>query len=224
METIIERFGESRIHLIEIDGQKLINAADCAKALDYKNYRSAIYQFIETNKELLETCVCKIRTQSRGDRQSREQWFFNEKGLIAFLIKTNQPKAFKFQKWALDILATEVKKVVNSEYSTLRKKTKKIRVEFTDVLKDRGYEKRHEYIQTTYLMKTTLGIDKNRPKNDLSVWELCKVAMSEILSTARPSGSEAEGYKECIPIIYDSTKDISYIPEKHDNIESLSKG
>lgn len=224
MAELIEKFGESTIHIIEVDGEKLIKASDCAKALDYKNYRVAVNSFLESNYDLLNGCVRKIRTQSRHDRQMREQWYFNEKGLIAFLIKTNQPKAIEFQKWAINILAREVKKAVEEKeirYGMIRAKSKKVRVEFTEILRDHGYKKPHEYIQTTYFMKTKLGIDKHRPKNELSPWELCKVTMAEILSITRLADSEADGYHDCKPLIGEASDQVSMIPEKS-NIDKLT--
>jgi prophage antirepressor-like protein len=216
METMIERFGESKIHIIDADGEKWINAADCAKALDYKNYREAVSQFILSNQSLLDTCVRKMRTQVSG--QGRESWHFNERGLIAFLVKTNQPKAIPFQKWAIDVLAKEIKKKVEG-YTELRAKSKKIRVEFTDTLKAHGYQLPKEYIQTTYFMKTRLGIDKHRPKNDLSVWELCKVSMAETLSMANLALTEADGYHECKPVIEKSSDVVASI----EPLRSISK-
>lgn len=212
MKEFIERFGESRISIIDIDGKKWIRASDCAKVLDYKNYRSTVSNFVETNKGLLEGGVQKLYTPSKSGDQ--ETWYFNEMGLIAFLIKTNQPKAIQFQKWAVGVLSREVKKEISNKETDLRKKSKKVRVEFTDTLKSHGYKSPHEYIQTTYTMKTKLGIDKHRPKNDLSPWELCKVAMSEMLSTVRIEDSNANGYYECKPIIQISTENIASIPEK----------
>lgn len=213
MKELAERFGESRITFLEIDGEKWIKAADCAKALDYKNYKTTVSQFIETNKELLGSTVQNICTVA-CDGKKRDQWFFNENGLIAFLIKTNKPKAVPFQRWAIDVLSKELEKTIKNKETDLRKKSKKIRIEFTDTLKAHGYRKPGEYIQTTYLMKTKLGIDKNRPKNDLTAWELCRVAMSEMLSTVRLESSNADGYYECKPIIQASTENIAGIPEK----------
>ena len=108
MKELVERFGESRISIIDIDGEKWIRASDCAKVLDYKNYRSTVSNFVETNKELLEGGVQKLYTPSKSGDQ--ETWYFNDRGLIAFLIKTNQPKAIQFQKWAVGVLSREVKK------------------------------------------------------------------------------------------------------------------
>lgn len=203
---MLERFGESRITILEINGKRWIKASDCAKALDYKNYRTTVSAFIESNKELLGEGVHKICTPSK--RGNQETWYFDEKGLIAFLIKTNQPKAISFQKWAVCVLAEKVKEKVKEKQTTLRIKSKKIRVDFTDTLKEHGYKQPYEYIQTTYMMKTRLGIDKNRPKNNLSTWELCRVALAEVLSTARLEDSNANGYQECKPLIESSTVEI----------------
>jgi prophage antirepressor-like protein len=203
---MLERFGESSINILDLNGKRWIKAADCAKALDYKNYRHTVSAFIESNKELLGEGVSKIDTPSKGGNQ--ETWYFDEKGLIAFLIKTNQPKAIPFQKWAVSVLAEKVKEKTKEKQITLRSKSKKVRVEFTDTLKAHGYKQPHEYIQTTYMMKTRLGIDKNRPKNDLSPWELCRVVLAEVLSTARLEVSSASGYNQCKPLIESSTSEI----------------
>ena len=156
MKELVERFGESRISIIDIDGEKWIRASDCAKVLDYKNYRSTVSNFVETNKELLEGGVQKLYTPSKSGDQ--ETWYFNDRGLIAFLIKTNQPKAIQFQKWAVNILSKEAKKEVFNKETDLRKKSKKVRVEFTDTLKAHGYKSPHEYIQTTYTIVFLMGL------------------------------------------------------------------
>jgi ribosomal protein S8 len=117
----------------------------------------------------------------------------------------------------MEVLANAAKKESlnrDENYKTARLKSKKVRVEFTDTLKEHGYTKRKEYIETTYMMKTRLGINKYTPKNDLDIWELIKIQTSELVATARLGESDAHGFKEVLPIVGKSVDTVSKIDFK----------
>lgn len=200
MNEIDVVFSESDLKILEIDGERWIKATDVARALDYKNPTVAAGEFIKANSEILYKGVSRFRTPSRGGDQ--DTWFFNSRGLMAFLVKSNRPKAVPFQKWAIGVLDDAIKKKMDlpKQYNSVRLKSKKIRREFTDTLKDHGYKEGREYKETTYAMKTILGIEKHRPKNELDIWELCKISMAEMLSITRLDDSTANGFSEVLPI------------------------
>lgn len=214
MDELSVVFSESELKIIEVDGQRWISAIDVARALDYKNPSVAVSEFISNNAEILESCLRKFRRQY--DSGSKENWFFNSRGLMAFLVKSNRQKAIPFQKWAIEVLDNEIKKKFaerDENYKTARLKSKRVRVQFTDTLKAHGYEAPKDYIMTTYMMKTRLGIEKHRPKNDLDIWELCQISMVETLSTYRLSESSANSVSESVPIIANATSDVAKIPK-----------
>lgn len=89
-----------------------------------------------------------------------------------------------------------------SAYKFTRAKSKVARNRFTEELKERGYNKPHEYIQTTKQMKNTLQI-KNK-KDEMSTEELIKVtaaeALTELLFTSE------FGYSEVNPVCVEASE------------------
>jgi len=196
MKNIDVFFGESDIRIIDDGGRRWIAASDVARALEYKNPAVAVSDFINGNGELLEGHVEKF---SMG--QGKHNWFFDEHALIAYLVKTNQPKAVPFQKWAIDVLSKKIKETNSDQYTTIRFKSKKIRNDFTGVLKDHGISKPVEYIKLTYQTKRGLGIDPNKKKNDCDLWELCKISMAEMLSLYEIESKHPQGYDQISPLV-----------------------
>lgn len=85
---------------------------------------------------------------------------------------------------------------LEKHYQTERKKSIEIRNSFTDELKDRGYTKQHEYIQTTCQMKKPLGIVHQ--KSEMTAKELKAIRASE--SMASLLLDDEYGYEEVNPI------------------------
>lgn len=81
-------------------------------------------------------------------------------------------------------------------YRTERQKSVEIRNTFTDELKDRGYSKQYEYIQTTNQMKKPLGI--NHKKDEMTEKELKAIRASEALSSLLLD--DEYGYHEVNPV------------------------
>jgi len=209
----LERFyGESSVRFADYNGERLVCANDCASILEYRNPRQTIAQFVEANNELLTGMrgVYKLYTPTKSGTQ--EQWYFSEKGLIAFLIKSNKEKAIPFQKWAIEQLHAAIKNSRPVVDKTLRVKSKKVRCEFTDTLQNHGVTKPYEFIQLTYQTKIGLGIEKNKKKNDCNLMELCQIAMTELLSTYEIEARELNGYHEIKPTVLDSSGIVKQIP------------
>jgi len=211
MNDLEQLFGESRIRFVEKDGERWICANDCASVLEYANPKDAIVKFVNGNTELLEGKVSKFHTLlSTGRNQS--QWYFNEQGLIMFLIKTGMPKAIPFQKWAVNVLHDAIKKLDIPVDKTLRLKSKKTRCDFTDTLKEHGISKPYEYIQLTYSTKKTLGIDVNKKKNNCNPLELCQIMMTETLSMYEIEANNLNGYYNIKPAVMQSGDIVKQIP------------
>lgn len=202
-------FKDVNVRVVEVDGTKMVNASDVARAIGYKNPRKASSEFILSNGELLGKGVRQIRTPTAGGEQ--ESWFFTLEGVTAFLIKTSQPSALEFQKWAVATLAKAITDRATGEYKTIRAKSKKIRNGFTDTLQDHGIRKPVEFIEITYATKRSLGIEHTKPKDELDLWELCQVSIAETLSTYSLAKSDANGLVEVAPIVKKASKTVAQI-------------
>ena len=97
------------------------------------------------------------------------------------------------------------------EHLEIRNKSKVVRNDFTDTLKEHGYTKAYEYIQTTKQMKDTLGITAK--KSEMNDRELSLITASELL--ARGSITDEYGYHEVNPLCVDASEYIgNFIEER----------
>ena len=97
------------------------------------------------------------------------------------------------------------------EHIEIRNKSKVVRNDFTDTLKEHGYTKAYEYIQTTKQMKDTLGITAK--KSEMNDRELSLITASELL--ARGSITDEYGYHEVNPLCVDASEYIgNFIEER----------
>lgn len=173
------------------DGEQWIAAIDVAKALGYDNPSRATADMIKNNKELFKGYEKIVCLASFGGRQKTR--VLNLKGVIAFCIKSNMPKAIQFQRWAAGIL----EKHISSIPPDIRLIAKQKRIKFTDTLRDHGCDKPYHYINITRDMKDGLGIDKNKPKNSCDLIEVMKIAASEDIARINLLQKDADGYIEC---------------------------
>lgn len=97
------------------------------------------------------------------------------------------------------------------EHLEIRNKSKIVRNDFTDTLKEHGYTKAHEYIQTTKQMKDTLGITVK--KSEMNDRELSLITASELL--AKGSITDEYGYHEVNPVCLDASEAVAnFIAER----------
>jgi phage anti-repressor protein len=97
------------------------------------------------------------------------------------------------------------------EHIEIRNKSKVVRNDFTDTLKEHGYTKAHEYIQTTKQMKDTLGITVK--KSEMNDRELSLITASELL--AKGSITDEYGYHEVNPVCLDASEAVAnFIAER----------
>lgn len=91
------------------------------------------------------------------------------------------------------------------EHTELRNKSKQVRNNFTDTLKEHGYTKAHEYIQTTKQMKNALGITAK--KAEMTNRELNLVLASENVATC--AITDEQGYNEVNPVCIDASEAVA---------------
>lgn len=99
---------------------------------------------------------------------------------------------------------------LEKHYQTERKKSIEVRNNFTDELKDRGYEKQFEYIQTTTQMKKPLGI--KHKKAEMTAKELKAIRASEAMASLLLENEY--GYKEVNPICVEASNIVSSAMQK----------
>lgn len=92
-----------------------------------------------------------------------------------------------------------------TERTELRNKSKHVRNNFTDTLKEHGYTKAHEYIQTTKQMKNALGITAK--KAEMTNRELNLVLASENVATC--AITDEQGYNEVNPVCIDASEAVA---------------
>lgn len=85
---------------------------------------------------------------------------------------------------------------LEKKQKAIREESKKTRNQFTEMLKDHGYSKPGQYIQTTIQMKNTLGITAK--KDNMTELELKKVRAAEALADLLID--EESGYHEVNPV------------------------
>jgi prophage antirepressor-like protein len=196
------------IRRVEKDGQQWISALDVAKALEYSNPTVAVKNTVFRNKERFEGYSIWLPLQTKGGVQNTTM--LNLKGVIAFCMLSKQKQAVPFQKWADSVLEKEILNIPDD----IRLKAKRKRLEFTDTLKEHGYTKPHEYIQTTVQMKENLGIDKTKKKPECDLIEVMKIATAEMLAKTNLMISEKNGYHEVNPVCIESAKIIDSATKK----------
>ena len=92
-----------------------------------------------------------------------------------------------------------------TEHTELRNKSKQVRNNFTNTLKEHGYTKAHEYIQTTKQMKNVLGITAK--KAEMTNRELNLVLASENVATCVIT--DEQGYNEVNPVCIDASEAVA---------------
>ena len=139
------------------------------------------------------------------------------KSPLSYLNKQNKPQPYFLLNYedtitlltgySIELRSAVVKRWIYLEkhYNTERKKSIEVRNSFTDELKNRGYEKPYEYINTTQQMKKALGIEHK--KDEMSAKELKAVYAAEAMSNLLLD--EEYGYNEVNPICVSASETVN---------------
>lgn len=100
---------------------------------------------------------------------------------------------------------------LRKRFAKIRQKSIAQRNTFTDTLKEHGYTKQHEYIQTTKQMKKELGITV--PKTKMSERQLKFITASEYVADAMLD--DEMGYSEVNPVCIEASKGVANMLVKH---------
>lgn len=198
-------FDNFEIRKINKNGEIWISALDVAKALEYINPAQAVNTILKRNVERFEGSILVDKLSTNlSYHKSESMTFLNLEGVISFCLISNQKQAIPFQKWAVKILKKEILNIPDN----IRLEAKKKRIEFTDTLKERGYTKPYEYIQTTKQMKKELNIEKK--KEDCDLIEVMKIACAEMLAKTKiMKDEELQGYNKVNPVCIEASKNIN---------------
>lgn len=118
-------------------------------------------------------------------------------------------KGMMYRRYLLEIERL-YKEKQSAEYKEARQKSIEVRNTFTDELKNRGYSKRYEYINTTKAMKKPLGIAHK--KDDMSVKELKAVRASEAMASLLLD--DEYGYQEVNPVCVEASETVQKALER----------
>ena len=211
------------IRIIEWNGERVVSTKDIAElhGLDVsiinRKYRRNKRYFMEgidyfevRRDQLTSANNGTSHTNGRSQEAIAEMLFRNpaeyillitESGYLNFVKTINDDISWEIFKSLKEIYF----KARRGEFKELRGKTKEVRNAFTKMLQDRGYEKKHHFIQTTMQMKKELGITAK--KADMTDRDLRRVMVAEIMSDLRLEDSTAEGYYEVNPVCVEASKD-----------------
>ena len=85
-------------------GNLYMTGEQIGRCLGYENPRVSINNIYSRYKDYLKDYTCDIKLISQGDTQRRTVRFFNEQGIYLVAMKSDQPKAWDFQKAVAGIL------------------------------------------------------------------------------------------------------------------------
>lgn len=187
-----ENFGN--IRTIEIDGEVWFVGRDVAVALGYEKPENAL------SAHVYEEDKTTTLIQGNGSNYKSKTTIINESGMYSLIFGSKLEAAKDFKRWVTSEVLPAIRKTgkydLTSDYEVARKESKKVRNRFTETLKEHGYTKQYEYINTTKAMKKELGITAK--KDDMTLQELASVSASEWLSMAMLT--DERGYHEVNPV------------------------
>ena len=173
------------------------------------------YGFIENEDYILVTQK-KVTNNPKNPESAFNEYFISLDMAKEICMIQRSEIGKKFRQYFIEC-EKELRQKIEEENRFLktRKESKKIRNQFTDVLKNHGYTKQYEYIQTTKQMKKTLGIEHK--KDGMTEDELDLVMCAEKLS--RLSLKNEQGYHEVNPVCVDVSKSVTEMIENHGKLK-----
>lgn len=182
-------------------GKETVNARDLHEFLESKQdfstwikNRIEKYEFMEKSDYV---AIPQKYGTANGGYSIRNEYFLTVEMAKELSMVENNEKGKQARRYFI-----QVEKAYR-EHTKIRGKSKKIRSNFTDCLKEHGYTKPHEYIQTTKQMKQALGI--THKKDEMTTKELKKILVAETLSELQIEDIDAQGYYEVNPVCVETS-------------------
>lgn len=156
----------------------------------------------------------KLNTPTFGDIKDYEQTYVDSRGRTQiFYLLPEKESIILASGYDIQMREQIIEEwlYLKKRYLQIRAKSKVVRNNFTNTLKEHGYKSPYEYIQTTKQMKDALGITAK--KSDMTDKELSLVTASEYLADC--AIDDEYGYHEVNPVCVDASFNIAnYIAEK----------
>ena len=186
-----------------------VSARELYEKLDVKSHfsdwfkRMCEYGFAE-KEDYITLTQKKVTAQGNASEYTDFAVSIDMAKQICMLQRSEQGK--RYRQYFIDI-EKRYKEQQTLEYKKARQKSIETRNSFTDTLKTHGYDKQHEYIQTSMQMKKPLGITAR--KKDMTKTEIQKITDAEYLAEAMLS--DEYGYHEVNPVCVEASAEIDRI-------------
>lgn len=102
-QLTLTQFLGTDLNLILHNDDAWLTMDDIGQALDYEHPRDSINNLYNRNQELLDDYSTTINLMAVDGKQ-RDMRVFNEEGVMLIAMRSNQPRAIDFQRWAVRIL------------------------------------------------------------------------------------------------------------------------
>lgn len=102
MSTLQHDFNGHAMTIIPHNNDFYLSTEQIAQALEYQ-HKDSIVVIYNRHKELLEDYSVTIKLIGTDGKRYKQR-VFNEEGVMLIAMKSNQPKAISFQKWAVKVL------------------------------------------------------------------------------------------------------------------------
>lgn len=197
-ELKVFSYESNEVRTVIIDGQPWWIAKDVCDVLGVDNVSQALDRIDNDERNTI------ILNEGIGNP---EKAIINESGLYSLVLSSRKPEAKAFKKWITSKVLPSIRKTgeFKTRHKQIRDKSKKIRNQFTDTLRDHGCTERHHYIQITKAMKEIQNLT-GKKKDDYTDKELIVNSMSEDFAMYQMIDHESNGYPECRIESEDATK------------------
>lgn len=177
-------------------GKRTVSARELHEKLEVTERFNSWFERMLTygfTKEVDFTSVKSFTVVNNGAKKPIDEYYLSLDMAKEICMIQRSDIGRRFRQYFIECEKNLTKSV---EYSDIRTKSKKVRNQFTETLKNHGYTKQYEYINTTKAMKKELGITAK--KDDMTLQELASVSASEWLSMAMLT--DERGYHEVNPV------------------------
>lgn len=182
-------FSGDIMYLLVVDGKRVMDSRDIA-VLTKKQHSHVLRDIRDMQDKIKDASVFGgIYLDKYGKERPLFKLPYRETMILLSGYST-ELRAKVIDRWIL----------LEKKQKTLREETKKTRNQFTDMLKEHGYNKPGHYIQTTIQMKNTLGITAK--KDNMNELELKKIRAAEAMADLLID--DESGYHEVNPVCVNS--------------------
>lgn len=186
-------------------GVLTVNARDLWEMLESKQdfstwikNRIEKYGFVEGLDYTIHKVVERVNGNNGGGAVTKSDYHLTINTAKELAMVENTDKGREVRRYFIDVESAYFGK------KKLRDKSKRVRNEFTDTLKDHGCSQPHHFINITGDMKETIGIPRHIKKDQFTVRGLRAITACEALASLQLDIHNANGYNSCRNISVDA--------------------